>query len=821
MAIRINVTAVRDCPPTEIRPVMSEVIKLACAEGECAPVGEQLDIHEHGGWAWFTTSVWGVGADDLNRGLCKLARPALQFSTSDGDRWYLTVHGGPRGQVHFLHEFSEHNGVSDPADDDARQAELEQQDELPEVDPELAFLEEERPTGPDTPRVPFDLIADNLAGMGAPVPDAFRAAVAHLPYSAAAARYREWHAEQVSEALAAAGIPHDPAAVRAVLLWQGMAENESGDLGNLPRLLSVVGLGGEWDEYVRQAEARPPEPEPEPEEREEVTSEVAAIQEDPFAPVLAIIGALGLTPVAGGPFALPLADLTLVQYFVDALSIHSTAGVVLDVTLPAGYDRTTVPMPDGDGGDTVELTAGGFRAGMDNHLWLRRKDLKNQLGKRLWNFLYHLPDGSAIDLAFAHAEMPALNQRYRGRVEDGEWLLGETYPPLTHGALVGGIKVARHAIRDKEKHKLRDEAEAEAIVEVAGRDPQLWDMNVQREGRVVWSESDICGHLVKAIYRHRFVAHWDVAAHDREAGRQMQKLLDMQRNMRKAGAEAARRRAAPHRDEVLLRGKLGPYWRADFLQLTGLEQETRERTDAALAGLGFRQVGDLVAKAQRDIVLRAYVAGDGRCYAVLMAKRTMYLGTEFFSCFVDGSTLVTTTSGSESSQARLKVYYKQHAGLEPAALYEKHLWGIERFRTRKGTEAVPLEPSLLGVAREYDRAMARLKGVAQQIRIVSPPPGDPPAKIRAAWVGCVLPLFAPTDDERVGPRSVGVVSQMAVDHGAGFAVRAPDALAALERHNPEAAKWWRDNVPQLLLPGKLLVFAEKACEPVEDTGAVR
>ena len=50
--------------------------------GAVAPAGGLALL---GGWTWFTTSVWGVSAGDLNRGLCHLARPALQFTTSDGD----------------------------------------------------------------------------------------------------------------------------------------------------------------------------------------------------------------------------------------------------------------------------------------------------------------------------------------------------------------------------------------------------------------------------------------------------------------------------------------------------------------------------------------------------------------------------------------------------------------------------------------------------------------------------------------------------------------------------------------------------------------
>src|SRR5262249_32208391 len=300
----------------------------------------------------------------------------------------------------------------------------------------------------------------------------------------------------------------------------------------------------------------------------------------------------------GGALALGLDDLTLIRFFVEALSVHDTAGVVLTVTLPPDFDRARLAAPAENRIGSVELTTDGFRAGLDNHLWFSQGDLTDQLGEGLAHLLYHLPDGSAIDLAFALAEKPALTQRYRGPVDGGEWRIRETYPPLTSAALAGGMDLARYAAKDPEKHRLRDEAEAQAVVELAKRDPNLWDMRVERKGRTVRCRSDIVGHLPKVIFRHRFAAHWDVAAPDREAARLYQEHLDMQRKMRRAGAEAARRRAAPHDDEVLFQGKLGRYWRSDFARLEDLEQETRERIDAALDGLGFRHVGDLVGKTQ-------------------------------------------------------------------------------------------------------------------------------------------------------------------------------------------------------------------------------
>jgi hypothetical protein len=821
MSTRINVTAVRDCPVADIRAVMSETIRLACAEAGCSPIGDQLEIHEHNGWAWFMTSVWGVSALDLDRGLCKLARPALQFTTSDGDRWYLTMHGGPQGQVRFVHEFGYHSHAVDPADDAERQALLEQHEEPPEVDPRLAFLHEDRPAGPERPKVAFDLAAGPLIEMGAHIPDAFRQAVADLPYSAALNRYREWHAEEVSNALSAAGIPHDHGAVQSVLLWENVTGSEvDSDLGNLPRLLSVLGLGGSWDDWVRQAEAPAPPPEaeaePAPDAGEEHASATSAgltpAPEDPIAPVLEIVGPLGLTPVRGGPVAVPLADLPLLRFFVEALSIHDTAGVVLAVTLPPGSGRALMATPAGAGAGVVELTGDGFRLGLDNHLWFNRDDLMNQLGEELAGLLDDLPDGSAIDMAYAHAGRPALDQRYRGGILDRTWRIRETYPPLDRRALAEGLELARYAAAEHETHELLDEAEARAVIELARRDPTLWDMRVQQDGQRVWCKSDIVGHLPKVIFRHRFARYWDVAAHDREAARLYEERVRMQRRMRRARAEMARRRAAPHDSDVLLRGRLGLYWRSDLARLDELEQETRERIDGAFAGLGFQHVGDMVAKKQRDIVVRTFASADRLSLGVVMAKRTIYLGVEFFSRFEDGSNLTTTTNAATSSRPQLKVYIRAHPGLEPPTLYDKHRWGIDRFRTHKATQPVPLEASLVGVAREYDAALARREGIALRFRIVAPPPGEPPPHIRAAWVGCVLPLYATTDDPKISKQSTGVLSGRKSDHPPGFAVQVLDALNELERHHAAAAQWWREHAPHALKPGKLMVFAEDVCE---------
>src|SRR3569832_1540292 len=104
------------------------------------------------------------------------------------------------------------------------------------------------------------------------------------------------------------------------------------------------------------------------------------------------------------------------------------------------------------------------------------------------------------------------------------------------------------------------------------------------------------------------------------------------------------------------------------------------------------------------------------------------------------------------------------------------------------------------------------------IRIVSLPPGEAPEEIRKARIGLLLPL-APGDlGVRMPRASAGVLSGprsllglllmtfRKLDVVDGYAVMTLDAIAILEGQHPDAAQWWRENVPHLFKPGRVLVF---------------
>jgi hypothetical protein len=117
---------------------------------------------------------------------------------------------------------------------------------------------------------------------------------------------------------------------------------------------------------------------------------------------------------------------------------------------------------------------------------------------------------------------------------------------------------------------------------------------------------------------------------------------------------------------------------------------------------------------------------------------------------------------------------------------------------------------------------------APRIRIIAIPPGEAPQWVREQWVGLELPLAQ--QSRRARSRSVfGVLSGprgllarlLAILTGrasreSGYAVRVSDAVAVLESKSPEAAAWWRTNVP-MTSPFRCFLFSESVCQVLDDS----
>jgi hypothetical protein len=58
-----------------------------------------------------------------------------------------------------------------------------------------------------------------------------------------------------------------------------------------------------------------------------------------------------------------------------------------------------------------------------------------------------------------------------------------------------------------------------------------------------------------------------------------------------------------------------------------------------------------------------------------------------------------------------------------------------------------------------------------------------------------------------------LLRRLSVQHG--YAVDALGALAVLEKTAPEAAAWWRDNVPRAFTGRRKFLFESGVCQVVE------
>ncbi len=120
------------------------------------------------------------------------------------------------------------------------------------------------------------------------------------------------------------------------------------------------------------------------------------------------------------------------------------------------------------------------------------------------------------------------------------------------------------------------------------------------------------------------------------------------------------------------------------------------------------------------------------------------------------------------------------------------------------------------------------------LRIVTVPAGEAPLWVREKWVGLSLPLAQSSKSAHTsltagvlsGPKCL-LSSMWALVCGrlkreTGFSVDAQAAVAVLAEKSPEAAAWWRENVPHLMRPGRKLMFQREAavvCEPKALSGA--
>lgn len=190
------------------------------------PALEGSEPSRSGGWTWAAVSplgqsgVVGPRAETRLRGL---GHPSLQAWTEGGALWHLAVYPLTRKLYRHVHWFR-YNDVAAGREKVRRGVSLRRlinqlEDGLPEDFKYAGPL----PEGP----------------MARAMEDHLRA-----------------RARALSDALAACGLKHDRAAVRDVLTGKSVTDEERlWDVGNLPRLLEAIGLGGAFPGWQDQIEA--------------------------------------------------------------------------------------------------------------------------------------------------------------------------------------------------------------------------------------------------------------------------------------------------------------------------------------------------------------------------------------------------------------------------------------------------------------------------------------------------------------------------------------------------------------------------------------
>lgn len=109
------------------------------------------------------------------------------------------------------------------------------------------------------------------------------------------------------------------------------------------------------------------------------------------------------------------------------------------------------------------------------------------------------------------------------------------------------------------------------------------------------------------------------------------------------------------------------------------------------------------------------------------------------------------------------------------------------------------------------------------IKIIRRPVGEAPEWVRDAWIGLRIPLAVAGKRRRrgfgvlTGPASAWRQLLMLVMGRAeafdGYVVDAAHAVDILASYDPNAADWWRQNVPHLLTGSRNFVFDADCCEP--------
>lgn len=431
-----------------------------------------------------------------------------------------------------------------------------------------------------------------------------------------------------------------------------------------------------------------------------------------------------MTPINGGGVEIGIEELTLLDFFAYAVSAGEFPPAAITITPPSDFNVAGMTVPNPNASDIeVRPGDGAWLVGVRSLDVLEPADwqvddgadfLVSYLGQELTTLLCQPPDGTRLQIDFADASQPEVCLRFSGSINEGKWHITESHPPLDRQTFEDALSLAR---QDEEKeYELSSDEEAEAILRAVERDGYLHNMGVTRKGGRVCCEHDGMGFVARLILRHRFGHVWNFEPALKHVEEEWQKRRVMEQQMRRQAAAMRRDRSPPFdRKQVIYRGDVSIYWKADMAAWSVLDSEPREKFDKILIDLGFTYLGDFVCKKLRDYVQRVFIGPDQRSYALLLAGSVGYIGNEYVSHFENDAHLTTSTSWLAQSHPEIEVYAQHCPELTTDALYERHCWGISRFLSHKQTTPVQLDPSLVGLCRMFDKMLERMSTVESSL----------------------------------------------------------------------------------------------------------
>ncbi len=729
MAVRVHAVGAYGATDAEFREALDQI----GGEGRGSA---RFRIGSSGQWQWAHASVWGVNGAEIDQALATLRVPALRVTSSDAVLWMLMLTAPGKDRFYGVHHFTTVGRVpEEPAPQDEQEDEDFPEDELEEIAginrfiPELEFLwdaEEEARlkalyAAEEEASVPgLDAYTDYGVSLPAPVIEAMKQDPHRGWYIAFLA-----HASQIVEALENYGFDVDPVALRELLTVGPLTSVEQdADVGNMPRFLHTLGIVGVFQDAQDDEE---PVADVVPEEKPE--TEDVDWSAHPPGEILekfdAVLAGCPLTEITGGPIEVQQAPLLhLLSHLLDEDPAMFVQLEFADEAAQPGRQWAEV--------DALEARQQGctWQLGFETPCWwygvFELMELQSHI---LAMSLPKLPEGTRVEIALLVAGLSEQCHRYAGTYCNQRLQLHRAYPSQSADVLNDALALVEQVIGFK-AIALASEEEASAVrrsyQRSQGEPPKIRNGKILPE---VGERDDVVRTLLFDRFENR--GPWDIAAarlrveeewqayeqlcqpaeqeddedsaDPEEQSEELANFNAMLQKMTAAAEELQQAKIVPHSEEVIYAGRTGRFLRASMADLPHISPQSLEEHTATLESLGFRSIGDFVGDVdQRQEITRCY-AGHPQAVSLLghrnannqlgwaadshgMVSVDFSNGSiEFHTHFEDGSVLVTTSLDATRSKPEADIYLRCYEDLPVTGLWEKHLDGIARFQSHRGT----------------------------------------------------------------------------------------------------------------------------------------